>query len=181
METDGTEQAAAHMAAAIETACRAENALAVRQATSAEETRAIWSARKALSQAMYEVAPTKINEDVVVPRSRLPELVTAVDDLANRSGLPIVCFGHAGEGNLHVNIMADRRDDDAMARARTVVTELFETVVALGGSVSGEHGIGLAKAPYLPIEAGVEGMAAMGRVKAAFDPKRVLNPGKIFE
>ncbi len=180
METDGTERAATDMAVAIEAACRAENALVVRQAASAAETKAIWAARKALSQAMYEVAPTKINEDIVVPRSRLPELVAAVDDMAERFSLPIVCFGHAGEGNLHVNIMADRRDDDAMARAKQAVIELFETVVALDGSVSGEHGIGLAKAPYLPIEAGVAGMAAMGRVKAAFDPNGVLNPGKIF-
>ncbi len=180
METDGTEQAATAMAEAIEAVCREEHALEVRRADTEAETKSVWAARKALSQAMYEVAPTKINEDVVVPRSRLPELVAVVDALVAKYRLPIVCFGHAGEGNLHVNIMADRADAEVMARAKKAVVELFEAVVALDGSVSGEHGIGLAKAPYLPIEVGPAGMAAMGRVKAAFDPNGILNPGKIF-
>jgi glycolate oxidase len=180
METDGTEEAAAQSAAAIETVCRAEGALEVRHARTDEQVKQIWSARKALSQAMYQVAPTKINEDVVVPRSRLPELVAGVDEIATKFDLPIVVFGHAGEGNLHVNIMADRSDADVMARATQAVTELFERVVALQGSVSGEHGIGVMKAPYLPIETGHQALEVMARVKAAFDPNGVLNPGKIL-
>lgn len=180
LEADGDARAAAEAAKAMEALCREEGAIDVRQAATAEETRQVWAARKALSQAMYEVAPTKINEDVVVPRSRLPELVERVDALAGEFDLPIICFGHAGEGNLHVNIMADQADRPAMVRARQAVVKLFETVVALEGSVSGEHGIGVMKAPYLAIEAGAAGLAAMGRVKAAFDPNGVLNPGKIL-
>ncbi len=130
---------------------------------------------------MYEVAPNKINEDVVVPRSHLPELVELVELLGQKYDVPIVCFGHAGEGNLHVNVMVDRKDKVAHGRGMAAVKELFEGVVALDGSISGEHGIGLSKAPYLPIEVGAGGIAAMKRIKVAFDPQGILNPGKIFE
>jgi len=178
LETDGTPEAAEREARALADLCRKEG-LQVREAGTAEEVRGLWAARKALSQAMYEVGPTKINEDVVVPRSRLPELVAAVDTLAGKYDLPIVSFGHAGEGNLHVNVMVDRADAARYAKAEAAVRELFETVVALEGSVSGEHGIGVTKAPYLPIEVGGAGIEVMRRIKAAFDPRGVLNPGKI--
>lgn len=180
LEVDGSEFEVERDAARLADLCREEGALAVRQAATKADVANVWSARKALSQAMYEVAPTKINEDVVVPRSALPDLVAAVDAMAERSRLPIVCFGHAGEGNLHVNIMADRSDADAMARAEKVVRELFEVVVGLNGSVSGEHGIGLTKAEYLPMEAGDAAMGVMRRIKNALDPNNILNPGKIF-
>jgi len=180
LEVDGTAEQVARDAERLTALCKEEGALEVRRARTGAEVKDLWSARKALSQAMYEVAPTKINEDVVVPRSRLPDLVAAVEGLAARHRLPIVSFGHAGEGNLHVNVMADRDDPEAWGRAQLAVRELFETVVALQGSVSGEHGIGLAKAPYLPIEVGAEGIEVMRRIKAAFDPRNVLNPGKIL-
>ncbi|MFQ5507704.1 MAG: FAD-binding oxidoreductase [Leptospirillia bacterium] len=180
LEVDGSESEAEREAAAVAAMCREAGALTVRQAASEAEVREVWAARKALSQAMYEVAPNKINEDVVVPRSRLPELTAAVDRLAADSGLPIVCFGHAGEGNLHVNVMLDRQDQEAVSRARDVVRALFEEVVRLQGSVSGEHGIGLAKAEYLPIETGPVAIEVMRKVKQALDPNGVLNPGKIF-
>lgn len=180
LETDGSADAAEREAAALADRCRKEGAVEVREARTEDEVKGLWAARKALSQAMYEVAPAKINEDVVVPRSRLPDLVAAVDALANRYDLPIVSFGHAGEGNLHVNVMVDRADAARFAKAEAAVQELFETVVALQGSVSGEHGIGVTKAPYLPIEVGGPGIEVMRRIKAAFDPRGVLNPGKIL-
>jgi len=180
LETDGSAETAEREAAALADRCRKEGAIEVREARTKDEVRGLWAARKALSQAMYEVAPTKINEDVVVPRSRLPDLVAAVDGLARKYDLPIVSFGHAGEGNLHVNVMVDRADAARYAKAEAAVKELFETVVALKGSVSGEHGIGLTKAAYLPIEAGAAGIEVMRRIKAAFDPLGVLNPGKIL-
>jgi glycolate oxidase len=180
LETDGSADAAEREAEALAERCRKEGALEVREARTENEVKALWAARKALSQAMYEVAPTKINEDVVVPRSRLPELVAAVDDLARRYDLPIVSFGHAGEGNLHVNVMVDRADAARFALGQAAVKELFETLVALQGSVSGEHGIGVTKAAYLPIEVGTAGIEVMRRIKAAFDPRGILNPGKII-
>jgi glycolate oxidase len=180
LEVDGTGDQVARDAAGVRAVCEQAGALSVTEAATPAEVKSVWAARKALSQAMYEVAPTKINEDVVVPRSRLPDLVAAVDGLAGRHRLPIVCFGHAGEGNLHVNVMVDRADADAWGRAQTAIRELFEVVVGLSGSVSGEHGIGLTKAPYLPIEVGPGGLAVMRRIKAAFDPNGILNPGKIF-
>jgi len=180
LEVDGTPEQVARDAAGVRDLCEKAGALGVTEARDPAAVRSVWAARKALSQAMYEVAPTKINEDVVVPRSRLPDLVAAVDGLARRHALPIVCFGHAGEGNLHVNVMVDRADEAAWARAETAVRELFEVVVGLEGSVSGEHGIGLTKAAYLPIEVGPQGIEVMRRIKAAFDPNGILNPGKIF-
>jgi glycolate dehydrogenase FAD-linked subunit len=180
LETDGSAEQAEREARALSDRCRKEGAVEVHEARTADAVRDLWAARKALSQAMYEVAPDKINEDVVVPRSRLPDLVAAVDALGTKYDLPIVCFGHAGEGNLHVNVMVDRADEARYATAQAAVKELFEAVVALKGSVSGEHGIGVTKAPYLRLEVGAAGLAVMGRIKAAFDPLGVLNPGKIL-
>ena len=181
LEVDGSETGADRDAKRLREICKDAGALSVTHAKNASQVAAIWAARKALSQAMYEVAPTKINEDVVVPRSRLPDLVAQVDRLAQKYALPIVTFGHAGEGNLHVNVMVDKKNEADYTRAMQAVRELFEGVVQLGGSVSGEHGIGLAKADYLPIEVGAAGIDVMRRIKKAMDPANILNPRKIFD
>jgi glycolate oxidase len=110
----------------------------------------------------------------------VPELFAVVDDLRQRYRLRVASFGHAGDGNIHVNLMIDRTDAAALARAKEAERILFERVVALEGSISGEHGIGFAKAPYLGLELGPDEIALMKRVKAAFDPNGILNPGKIF-
>ena len=122
----------------------------------------------------------KINHDVVVPRGRVPELFALVNTLKRDHRLRIPCFGHAGDGNIHVNLMVDPKNEDEMARARVAERLLFEGVVQLEGSISGEHGIGFAKAKYLGIELSEETIALMKRVKLAFDPGGILNPGKIF-
>ena len=122
----------------------------------------------------------KINHDVVVPRGRVPQLCAAVEEIRREYRLTIAAFGHAGDGNIHVNLMVDPTDDAELARARLAERVLFERVVALEGSISGEHGIGFAKKPYIALELSDDEIALMKRVKAAFDPHNILNPGKIF-
>lgn len=141
---------------------------------------ALWAARRALSGAVKRMAPRKINEDVVVPVSRLGTLVQHIELLAAHSRLPIVCFGHAGNGNLHVNIMVDPAHTDQLARAEACLQSLFRFVVAHGGRLSGEHGIGSEKRRFLPLEIGTHELALMRAIKGEFDPRGILNPGKLF-
>ena len=117
---------------------------------------------------------------MVVPRSRVPELIERVELIGERNKTFVVNFGHAGDGNIHVNYMCDRDDPDAVHRARTAVRETFEVAVELGGTISGEHGIGYVKAPYLNIALDEATIRAMRKIKAALDPKGILNPGKMF-
>jgi len=121
-----------------------------------------------------------MNQDIVVPRSRIPGMVEWIDDLRRRTGLTIVTFGHAGDGNIHFNIMLDKRDKETLAKAEFAIEELFQQTIALGGTISGEHGVGITKAPYIGMEIGSEELDVMKRIKAMFDPNGVLNPGKIF-
>ncbi len=141
---------------------------------------ALWRARKAISAAIARVKPTKVSEDVCVPRTAVPEMLTRIAAIAARHDLILPVFGHAGDGNLHPNIVCDRRDADEMARVEVAVGELFEAALALGGTLSGEHGVGTMKAPYLAAAAGEGAEAAMRAIKAAWDPKGILNPGKVF-
>lgn len=140
----------------------------------------LWAARRALSPALRSIAPGKINEDVVVPVSRIPDLVAAVEALSARHALPIVTFGHAGNGNLHVNIMYHPEDAAETARARAALETLFGVVIALGGTLSGEHGIGVAKRDWMERAFDPATLAAMRAVKAALDPDGILNPGKVL-
>ncbi len=146
-----------------------------------KERKRLWILRRSVSPALARVAPTKINEDVCVPRSKLPELVRAIEGIARTYGLNVYTFGHIGDGNLHVNIMTDVRNEEEMERVEGCAEALFEATLALGGTISGEHGIGVAKAKYLPREVGPVGMRMMREVKNAFDPAGILNPGKIIE
>jgi glycolate oxidase len=181
IEVDGISAAVQEEATRVEAACLAAGAIEVRRAADEAERGALWEARRELSVALRALAPRKINHDLVVPRGRVPALFALVEDVRQRHRLLIPCFGHAGDGNIHVNLMVNPADADEMARARLAERELFEGVVGLGGSISGEHGIGLAKAPYLSLELSPEVQALMARVKAAFDPRGILNPGKMWE
>ena len=180
VEVDGPAEAVGPELSLVEDACRAADAIAVRRAASEAERQEIWYLRRELSAALKKISTVKLNNDVVVPRGRVPELFTLVKEIQRECGLPIASFGHAGDGNIHVNIMPPPGDAEAMARARAAELKLFKGVVALEGSISGEHGIGFTKAPYLGLELSPDEIALMKRVKAAFDPRGVLNPGKIF-
>lgn len=180
IEVDGMPEAVAAEAAEVEAACREAGALDVWVARDENERVALWRVRRELSYALRRLAPLKINNDVVVPRGRVPALVALVERLRETYRLRIPCFGHAGDGNIHVNIMIDPSDAGQSARASSAVADLFAGVVALEGSISGEHGIGFSKAPYLGLELSPDVIALMRRVKHAFDPHGILNPGKIF-
>ncbi|HEY6614721.1 MAG TPA: FAD-linked oxidase C-terminal domain-containing protein, partial [Vicinamibacterales bacterium] len=155
-------------------------ALSVTRAMDEAGCERVWEQRREFSYSLRDTGLTKLNEDVVVPRGKLAALVGFCESLQRETGLDIACFGHAGDGNIHVNLMVNKDDPQERARASQAERELFERVVALEGSISGEHGIGFAKRPYLSIELSADQIALMKRVKAAFDPAGILNPGKIF-
>jgi glycolate oxidase len=180
IEVDGVPAAVEEEAVRVDAACRESGATEVARAKDEAERQELWRVRRELSMSLRLIAPLKINHDVVVPKGRIPELFALVAEIRRASGLRIPLFGHAGDGNIHVNIMLDPSDAEAVARAKAAERTLFQGVVALEGSISGEHGIGFAKAPFLPIELSAEEIALMKRVKAAFDPNGILNPGKIF-
>jgi glycolate oxidase len=138
----------------------------------------LWSARRDMSHTVRKLAAHKLSEDVVVPRTRLHALLEKVRQISHETEIRMPAYGHAGDGNLHVNYVWD--DDDERRRVDTGVRRLFEEVIALGGTLSGEHGIGISKAPYLGLEQSEELIALEERIKSVFDPKGILNPGKIF-
>ncbi len=180
IEVDGPKESVSAEAERVEQACRRYGAIEVGRAADAEGRERLWTLRRSISPALRQVNPVKINEDIVVPRSRLPEMLAFLADLASRQNLRIVNFGHAGDGNVHVNVMISGTDEDERRRADEAVAEVFRKTVALGGTISGEHGIGISKAPFLEMEVGPLGVSVMKRLKTCFDPNGILNPGKIF-
>jgi len=180
LEVDGIAEAIGEEAARVEEACRAAGATEVLRARSEEERQELWRVRRELSLSLKTIASLKFNHDVVVPKGRIPDLFALVRDIRQRFNLRIPCFGHAGDGNIHVNIMVDKDNREEIARAHEAEEVLFAGVVALEGSISGEHGIGFAKARFLPLELSDDEIALMKRVKRAFDPHGILNPGKMF-
>ena len=158
----------------------AAGATQVVRASNEVEREKIWTARRQLSPALKATGLLKINHDVVVPRGKIPELFEIIENLRQKYELFIACFGHAGDGNIHVNIMVDRSNENEKKNANAAVRDLFVGVVSLEGSISGEHGIGFQKSTYLGIELGPSEIALMKRIKVAFDPLGILNPGKIF-
>ena len=152
----------------------------LRQASDAQETEELWQARRSISPAVLSLRPHKISEDVVVPRAKIPELVAFLERLAAELNLLILSFGHAGDGNIHVNIMLDRSIEEEQQRGLEAKTRLFRFVLSLGGTLSGEHGIGITKADFLSLEINPPSLSLMRRLKQLFDPNNILNPGKIF-
>ncbi|HMK49063.1 MAG TPA: FAD-linked oxidase C-terminal domain-containing protein, partial [Thermodesulfovibrionales bacterium] len=140
----------------------------------------LWASRRAISPALYQIKPTKINEDIVVPRNRVTEMLRRLRSISEQSGIRIVNFGHAGDGNIHVNIMVDKSDPEEYQKGLGLVEKVFQETISLGGTISGEHGIGLTKAGYMRMELSAKELEIMEAIKKVFDPKNILNPGKIF-
>lgn len=180
IEADGDEDTLPYALQSLADAAEGDGMLSLDVAADGVARDRLWAARKALSPALRTIKPGKINEDVVVPVSRIPDLVSAMETLSVQANLPIVCFGHAGNGNLHVNIMYNDADAEETARARAAMPKIFETVLALGGTLSGEHGIGVAKRDFMAQAFDAATLAAMRAVKAALDPAGILNPGKVL-
>ncbi|MRH00925.1 FAD-binding protein [Xanthomonas sontii] len=180
IEADGDHDTLPYALQALGAAAEGEGLLTLDVAADGSARDRLWAARRALSPALRTIRPGKINEDVVVPVSRIPELVAGVEALAAEFDLPIVAFGHAGNGNLHVNIMYAPDDAAETARAQAALPRLFALVLSLEGTLSGEHGIGVAKRDYMDQAFNAATLDAMRAIKRALDPDGILNPGKVL-
>jgi len=164
----------------LKTVCMSLGAKNVKIAETKEEADNLWKARKSISPALFQFAPDKINEDIVVPRSKIPDMVRKINSLKEKTGLTMVSFGHAGDGNIHFNIMLDKKNKTELKKAEYAIDVLFDYTLELGGTISGEHGVGITKAAYIEKEIGSVELNLMKKIKKVFDPKGILNPGKIF-
>ncbi len=140
----------------------------------------LWDARRSISPALYHLKPNKINEDIVVPRGKIAFVLNSLRQLSEESGIMIVSFGHAGDGNIHVNVMADKNNAEEYSKGQALIRKIFEITLSAGGSISGEHGIGLAKLPYINMEIKDREMQLMKDIKRIIDPGNIMNPGKVF-
>ncbi len=164
----------------IATLARANGAREVRVASTPAESAKLWDARRAISPALARLRPHKLGEDICIPRSELVSVLRSLREIGKRHNLILPIFGHAGDGNLHPNLLCDRNDPEEMARVRIAAREIFETAVAAGGTLSGEHGIGVLKKQFMELDLGSDALALMRRIKDAVDPLGIMNPGKIF-
>ena len=180
IEVDGAPETLDAAVSAIGEAARGAGLIELQTAATAAEVERLWAARKALSPALRTLAPNKINEDVVVPVSRLPELIVGLASISARFGIPIVNFGHAGNGNIHVNLLYRPEDSGQVAAAPACLAAVFDLVLDLQGTLSGEHGIGLIKREFLPRALDPVALQLMRRIKTQFDPHAILNPGKLL-
>jgi D-lactate dehydrogenase len=180
IEIDGPEASIAASAQQVSAAAQGNGCLVVETAATDDEVARLWRTRKALSPALRNIAPKKINEDVVVPISQIPALIDGLEVLSRRYGVPIVNFGHAGNGNIHVNLLVDPDDPQQMAAADPCLDAVFDLVLSLDGSLSGEHGIGLVKRAFVGRELDQTSLQLMAAIKRQFDPDNILNPGVGF-
>jgi len=180
IEVDGMPAAVEAEADVIDRICREKGVRSFQVAKDKKEEDSLWKARRSISPAISAARPSKIGEDISVPRSAIPAMVREIQRIAKEYDLPIVIFGHAGDGNLHPNILTDRRDHKEMERVEQAIAAIFEASVKLGGTLSGEHGIGLSKQPYMDLAVSKETVKLMADIKRALDPKNILNPGKIW-
>lgn len=180
IEVDGRREAVAREIVEVGEVCARGNAAEVKVAATEEEGEALWKARRAVSPALGRLAPTKQGEDISVPRGSIPEMVRRVNQISRKYSITIPVFGHAGDGNLHPNLLFDMRDAEMMERVHQAAAEIFDAAIELGGTLSGEHGIGLVKQPFMAKKLSPEVLALSHRMKLAFDPKGLMNPGKMI-
>ncbi len=180
IEVDGKKKEADIAIKELKSLCMSHGATRVETAKTKEEAANLWKVRKAISPALFQYGPDKINEDIVVPRNRIPDMVRKINALRAKTGLTMASFGHAGDGNIHFNIMLDKKNKEDLKKADAAVETLFDYTLELEGTISGEHGVGITKAPYIAKEIGPVELALMKKIKKVFDPKGILNPCKIF-
>jgi len=180
IEVDGSIPEVERQSAVVEKLCLKYEGYDLIAAKSDEEAEQLWEVRRAISRSLMKYGNKKLNEDIVVPRSRIPELFDRLNQIEEKCGLLIPAFGHAGDGNIHVNVMLDENDPDQVERAHVAVGEIMAAAVELGGTITGEHGIGYTKAQYMPLAFSPQTIETMQRVKRALDPNGILNPGKMF-
>ena len=181
METDGHPAVVAEEAAQMEKICREHRCLEVRVAANEAEANKLASARRSAFSALARVSPTTILEDATVPRSELARMIRFVDGVAKKYNLRVGTFGHMGDGNLHPTFLTDERNHEEMHRIEEAFREIFDEAIRLGGTITGEHGVGLAKKSFLPKFAGDQQMRVMRELRRVLDPKGILNPGKMFD
>ncbi|MEH7009929.1 glycolate oxidase subunit GlcD [Neobacillus niacini] len=180
IEQDGPPEVVDRDIQKIAEVCKQENAVSIQIAATEEEAMALRTARRAALSAVARLKPTTILEDATVPRSEIANMVKAINEITEKYQLTICTFGHAGDGNLHPTCATDARDHEEMERVEKAFAEIFEKAIELGGTITGEHGVGAMKAPYLEWKLKKEGIAAMKGIKQAFDPNNIMNPGKVF-
>ena len=180
VEVDGERDMIERQAKKITEIIQPLGVVETRIAETAEESEALWQIRRSVSASLRKVNPDKFNEDICVPRSKVPEMIRKVEVISQEFNVPIVNFGHAGDGNIHVNIMIDRQQPGQLEKAESAIEAVFKAALELGGTMSGEHGVGIMKAPYIPLELSGSVAEYMKTIKKALDPNNVLNPGKIF-
>ncbi len=180
IEVDGHPAQVAEEAEKVETICRKNGCTRFQAAQSAEERNKVWEARRAALSALARLRPTTVLEDATVPRSQIPHMVRAINEVARKYSLTIGTFGHAGDGNLHPTILTDKRDKAEWLRVEKAIDDIFDAALSLGGTLSGEHGIGIAKSKYLAGEIGASSIEYCRKIKKAVDPNNILNPGKVL-
>jgi glycolate oxidase len=180
IEVDGDQGLIRRETRKIQEVCLRCGATQVKSASGKKGAARLWEARKKVSPALSSLRPDKVSEDIVVPRSRMADMVAFLERLGHKYNLPMAAYGHAGDGNIHVNILFDKNLPGEEKKVTAAVRELFQAVIKMKGTISGEHGVGLTKAPFLEMELSPPAIALMARLKKAFDPKGILNPGKIF-
>lgn len=180
IEVDGSVEVAERDAQKVMDICNANNAFEVKKADNDKEKDSLWEIRRSISPSLYAISSGKMNEDICVPRSKVTQMLESIGEIGKKYNFTIANFGHAGDGNIHVNILHEPSVPNELERAEKAVEEIFAKVVEFGGTLSGEHGIGNTKSKYLSLEIGPVEMQIMKNIKKLFDPNNILNPGKIF-